>query len=95
MDLAIQPAMDVLQLSRALYSKCGFLTTHLYSKLRSPAFAFVPTIHWPHIHSDITAACKYGVIVSRFHHYVRIITDLRNFVCEMALLLRLYVNAGL
>ncbi len=53
----------------------GPLTTHLYDKRRSAAFADIPLVRLPHISAMLPANCKYNILVAvcslLAHHHGR------------------------
>lgn len=63
------------------------LTTRLYDKRRSAAYASLNIIRLPHITSFLNNASKYGVVTSQFHRMRRINTDYTDFCREMGTLL--------
>ena len=77
-------ALDTITLTER---PIGNLVCCLYVKTRHPPFDTINVHMYPDVDSDLIASSKYGIIISQFHRYKRIITVFENFVAEMALLL--------
>ena len=65
----------------------GYLTTKLFDKRRTPAYASIRISRDPDISSDLIASSKFGIFTSQFKRYNRIITDFPTFVVEVAVLI--------
>ena len=76
-------------------SVTGPLFTRLYDKRRQPCFAQAMTLmRFPAIDYKLSVTCKLNVFDSQFVRRARIITDVGNFVTEIADLITDMVRAG-
>ncbi len=70
----------------------GALTTLLYDKRREPAYDHFTIVKFPFASSKLSYRCKYNILDSQFHRYRRIILDKKNFIIEMASLIKFLVQ---
>lgn len=66
----------------------------IYDKRRLPKFAHLHLIKYPHINSALGDSAKYGVLVSQFHRFRRLCSEVSNFISEVALLVRTLAGKG-
>ena len=79
------PFMDVLVMGReSEHSPAVQVATRLYDKRRTAAYDKINIIRMPHITSQLSIRCKYGILISQFHRFQRIITEAANFQKEIA-----------
>jgi hypothetical protein len=94
--LGLQSGISMLDVSVRLSPLDGFaqLCTDLFDKRRAPEYNNARIIRFPHITSLLSKICKYNIIVSRFHHLRRIISNRSNFVIELARVMLELIQKG-
>ncbi len=73
---------------------CSWFTTRLYDKREQPAFAHVRLSRFIHFSSSVNDAAKRNIFIGQFRRLQRIITDLPNFIQEIAMLMAILIEQG-
>ncbi|DBA66734.1 TPA: hypothetical protein ACH3X2_001883 [Trebouxia sp. C0005] len=86
--------MDVTIVIQRQHSSSSRITTVLYDKREHSPLADQFIIKFPHAMSNISAAAKYGVIISQYHRFRRIIMLRNDFTDRMAGLVHYMQSMG-
>ncbi|GIL43721.1 hypothetical protein Vafri_1304, partial [Volvox africanus] len=87
------PFLDIL-LIHSVRNGCSWYTTHLYDKLRQPAFQEIRLSRFVHASSCVNEAAKRNIFISQFRRLQRLIIDVDDFIPSVAQLMATLVAQG-
>jgi hypothetical protein len=70
------------------------VTTHLYDKRRQTCYADIPIVQYTHITSNLSRGCVYNILVGQLHRFSRLISEVDNYIDEVALLMGKLLRLG-